>query len=373
MTLTLLVVSLLAAPPVVDLDARFDNAEKVFLEVKRELRDHYVTDLTEEQLYQAAVQGMLAAVDPPRHEVNKLMTPSEFQDLTIEMKGEVTGIGVAFKFDAPTGRAEITALIKNSPAERAGLKVGDVILSVDNTSYKGKQMRDLVNAIRGKVQSKVSLAVLRDASILNLTIERERVTFDVVTHELQADGVGVLTIRSFNETTPAATRTALAALKGSKGLVIDLRDNEGGVLERSFDTLKLLLPKGKVMARLVSRGNKEEVRTNGDEPVVSGLPTVVLVNGQTRSSAELVAAALRDGLKAPLIGAKTFGKWSVQLLKELPNHFVMRYTFAFFKGPDGKSYENEGLPPDIEVGNEPNSSVDAQLKTAVSLLKLQSH
>lgn len=349
---------------------KFEQGDKALQAVRQELMEHYFTELSDEQVSLAAVRGLLASVDPARREANKLMTPTEYAELTVELKGELIGIGVKFKFEGSTGRADVLGVVKGSPAEKAGLRTGDVILAVDGASFKGKEIRDLVNAIRGHAGTQVKLTYLRDAGILTTTIERQKFAFDLVSSELLDGNIGLLSIRSFNETTPQSVRQALGTLKGAKGLVIDLRDNEGGMLERTFDTLKLLLPKGKTMATLHYRKGKDDVRVNTDAPLISGIPVVVLINGQTRSSAELAAAALREGLKAPLLGNKSFGKWSVQMLKELPNHFVMRYTVAIFSGPDGKSHEGEGLAPDIEVTNDEGTSVDAQARTAINFLKL---
>lgn len=350
---------------------KFENGEKMLQAVKAELLENYVKDVSEEALYRAAVQGMLSAVDPARRDANKLMSPAQFAELTIEMKGELVGIGVQFKFDSPSGRADVTGVIKGSPAEKAGVRVGDAVLTVDGVSYKGKGIRDLVNAIRGKPGGKVTVALLRDAAIVTSTIERQKIGFDSVAHELLPGDIGVLTIHGFIESTPQATRDALVAMKGAKALIIDLRDNEGGMLDRSVDVAKLLLPKGKVITRLEYRHGKEDVRTNDAEPLTT-VPMVVLINGATRSSAELTAAALREGVHAPLIGTKTFGKWSVQMLKELPNHYVMRYTVASFKTPDGKSYEGEGIAPDIEVERDAAAKApDTQLRTALNFLQMR--
>lgn len=267
------------------------------------------------------------------------------------------------------------------------MRVGDVVLSVDGASFKGKQVRDIVYAIRGKANEKVTLGVLRDAALLNKTIERQRLKVEAVTYEALPGDVAVISIRTFNETTPQAAREALAAATkaGAKGLIIDLRDDEGGLLEKALETAKLFLPRGKVITRILHRGNKEESIVCDADPVFAPVPTVVLVNGHTRSSAELLAAAFREGLKAPLIGARTGGKWSVQSLKELPNKYVLKYTLALFRAPDGKSYEGEGLSPDIEVTQDEQAmsraqrlkstadrlAVDTQLRAAASFLKLR--
>lgn len=355
-------------------DPSFEGGEKAFAAVKKELLEHYVKPVTEEELYRAAVEGMLARMDPSVHDGNMLVTPAEFADLNVEMKGEVVGIGAMFDFDDASGRATIKSVIPGSPAEKGDLRAGDLILTVDGASFRGKHIRDLVTAIRGKAGDKVTLAVLRDAAVLTRTLERQRVAFDVVTAEMLPGNIGLLTINTFAETTPAATKQALTKLAGARALIVDLRDNEGGLLEKAIEAAKLLIPKGATITRLVSRGGKEEPRVNTDAPALGPLPTVVLVNSGTRSSAELVASALRDGLHAPLVGQKTFGKWSVQSLKALPNGYVMRYTVALFRAPDGQSFEGVGLTPDIQVeATSKARDTDAQLRAAMNTLSLQGH
>ena len=366
----------------------FESGAKTFEAAKKELLEQYLKDdLTEDELYRAALAGMLARLDPAMRNYNRLLTPREFAELNADLKGEAFGVGLMLKFDTASGRAEVLGIVHGSPAEKADLREGDMVLSVDGVSFKGKQLRDVVYAIRGKENEKVTLAVLRDAAVLSKTVERKRLKVETVTYEALPGDLAVIAIHSFNETTPQAAKEALAqATKaGAKALIIDLRDDEGGLLEKALETAKLFLPKGKVITRVLHRGNKEEVLTSDLEPAFGPVPTVVLVNGHTRSSAELLAAAFREGLRAPLIGAKTGGKWSVQSLKELPNHYVMKYTMAVFRAPDGKSYEGEGLAPDIEVSQDENGiarasrtkspadrlAIDAQLRAAASFLKLR--
>ncbi|MDP1821755.1 MAG: S41 family peptidase [Archangium sp.] len=367
---------------------RFENGAKTFEAAKKELLEKYLKDdLTEDDLYRAALAGMLARLDPAMRSYNRLLTPGEFAELNADLKGEAIGVGLQLTFEPATGRAEVLGIVRGSPAEKADLREGDVVLTVDGASFKGKQLRDIVYAIRGKVNEKVTLGVLRDAAVLTKTVERQKLVVESVTFEVLPGDVAVIAIRSFNETTPQAAREALAkaAKAGAKALIIDLRDDEGGLLEKALETAKLFLPKGKVITRVLHRGNKEETIASDVEPVFGPVPTVVLINGHTRSSAELLAAALREGLKAPLVGAKTAGKWSVQSLKELPNRYVLKYTLALFRAPDGKSYEGVGLSPDIEVTQDERAAgraarlkvpaerlaIDAQLRAAASFLRLR--
>lgn len=366
---------------------KFEGGERVFESVKRELLTRYLKDgLSEDDLYRAAVDGMLAQIDPPLRSYNKLLSPSEHAELLQSLKGEVSGVGVILRFDSTSGRGEVLGTVPGSPAERAGLRRGDMVLTVDGATFKGRQLRDVVAAIRGPAGQKVSLGILHESAVNQVVLDRAKVSYEVVKLEFWPNDVAVLAIEAFGEGTPAAVRTALkkVAEARAKGLVIDLRGNEGGMLEKAIETLRLLLPRGASMTRLRHRGGKEEVRANSDEPVLKPLPTVVLVDNETRSSAELVAAALREGLKAPVIGTPTAGKWTAQELKILPNRFVLRYTVAAFLTPDGKSYEGEGLPVDVEVqeGKEEDSlpetapqserlSRDGPLRAALSFLRLR--
>jgi carboxyl-terminal processing protease len=366
---------------------KFEAGQKTFEAVKKELLEHYLKDdLTEDDLYRAALAGMLARVDPRLRAYNTLLSPAQFAELNADLKGETIGVGLQLELDPATGRAAVVGLVRGSPAERADLREGDVVLSVDGTSFKGKQLRDLVYAIRGKAGTKVTLSVLRDAAVQSTTLERQRLTVAAVTYEALPGDLALVSIRTFNETTPQGARDALAqaAKAGAKALILDLRGNEGGLLDSALATARLLLPKGRTITRVLRRGGKEETITSSAEPVFAPVRTVVLVDGHTRSSAELVAAALREGLRAPLVGAKTAGKWSVQTLKELPNRYVVKYTVALFRAPDGRSFEGEGLSPDLDVALEEGLAAraerlkpperlqsDAQLRAAAAFLQLR--
>jgi len=351
------------------------------------LHDYYRSDITEEDLDRAAAQGMLSFIDAKTKGWNKLVSPAEYGEIQTDLKGELVGIGVLIDYDTVTGVVDVNGILPHSPAAAADLKEGDKILAVDGRTFKGLTLRDMTYAMRGKEGSQVHLNILRDANVLEKTITRARITYDPVMSMMLPDGILYLQIEAFVDTTPGGVKAALEAglREHMRGIVVDLRDNSGGLLERSIETAQLFVPKGKIIAQVAKRGNKVDRFTSKADPLAPNVPIAVLINGDSKSSAELMAAALRANLSAPLIGSKTFGKWSVQSLDELPNKYVMKYTVGLLEDPSGKSYEGEGVPPDIEVpmdskvldraqrekAADGRIAADVQLRAAYNLLRLR--
>jgi len=374
-----------AAPPKIPAEPFRDGA-RVFAQVKDALLAHYYREgIGEDDLYRAATEGMLEHADPAMSKWNKLLTPAELADLHADLKGEVVGVGVHIDFDPATGYSKVLSTLPGSPAERAGLAAGDLIVAVDGILFKNKSLRDVVNQIRGKAGDKVSLTVLRDQELVSLSMARESVAYESASHALLGEGVGVLRIRGFTEKTPGATKASLEALQagGATALVVDLRCNPGGALDQAVTTAGLLLPAGAGVVTLQKRGEAPDVRkASGAAPLVDR-PLVVLVNGSTGSSAEFLAAALSEVRHAPLVGQTTLGKWTAQTLDDLPNGYAMKYTVSLLRTPSGKSFEGVGLTPDAEVSMDDKQvekasqirapaerlAADVQLRTAVALLR----
>lgn len=330
----------------------FLGGEQAFRAVKDTLRSkYYRAGLTEEELYRAATAGMLQLLEPQLSAWNKLMSPEELRELQADMQGSIVGIGVEIRFDADSGISDVLSVIPGSPAERAGMRDGDKILTVGGKLYKGKSLRDVVGDLRGKPGEVVSLTALRGADVLTLSIRRERVAYDLVQPIVFPDGIGYLFIRQFTEGTPAAIEQALRDLaqKQTRALVVDLRGNQGGLFEKAIATAELFLPKGTPVTKLRHRGGQIETiaaQKSGDKVK---WPLALLVDRETASSAELLAGALHDGAGAHLVGARTYGKGTVQRLEELPNGYAYKFTASHFLLPRGDVIEGQGLMPDIEV------------------------
>lgn len=364
---------------------RLPNGKANFLRVKDALLKGYYDDkISEDDLYRAALKGMLMYMDPRMEAYNHLLEPDEMTQLKLELSGEFLGIGVQIKFDDPSGVAEVLAALPGSAAEKAGLIEGDKILSVNGKTYKGLSLRDMVYDIRGPAGGTVNLAVLRGATVMQKAVLRERVVYDNVNRMMLPGQIGYFAITGFNAKSETAARTALGELRqqGAKGLIVDLRDNGGGAFDQAVAVCGLLLAKGQPIVQVVRRGEKREMFYAKGDPALTGVPVAVLVNGGTSSGAEFFAGALRERLGAALVGEKTFGKWSVQTIEELPEKFAVKYTVSLFRTPSDRGYDGQGLVPDVQVNLDPKQRLEAerqrqpearlqkdvQLRTALRLL-----
>ena len=367
---------------------KFSDPEKAFAVAKEAmLNRYYAAGLTEEDLYRAAVRGMLSDVDPAMHKWNKLLSPGELAELNSDLKGEIVGIGVRIHFDAATGHILVVSVIPGTPAEKAGVHPMDLVLSVNGKHFKAKgEMGEMeaLREIRGKAGEPVTLSILRDDAILPFTIVRGKVTLDDVRHQVYG-GIGYLSVLQFSERTTGAFKQALDDFSTAhvSGIALDLRHNSGGSFDEAVKCAELLLPAGTPIVTLERRNGKMETFTSKGAPALPNVPVVVLVDHATSSGAELVTAALSEQRKARTVGMKTFGKWSVQFIEDLPNGYAIKYTSALFHAPSGKTYQGVGMVPDVEVDEDQDqierasqiqdlaqkTAADPQLRTAFALLK----
>jgi carboxyl-terminal processing protease len=347
----------------------FPDGAAQFAHVKDILaKSYYSGDVSDDDLYRGAVQGMLEHVDPKASKWNTVLSPTEVAELKTDLKGEIVGVGVSItSFDANTGYSDVGGVVPGSPAERAGMQAGDVVVSIDGKLYRGHPQIDVIRAIRGKVGETVTLVVLRGDKLLTMPIKRDVVAFSPVQEMMLPGSVGYVHLHGFSERTTPAFAAALddVSKKGARALVIDLRDNPGGSFDQAVAVASLLVPEGTVVATLKRRGGvTEPVTAKGTKsPVLGNVPMTVLVDHGTSSSAELLAAALEEDRHADVIGSKTFGKWTVQQLEDLSNGWAIKYTTALFTSPSGRAFEGTGLVPDVEVDMEEKAQKAAMLVT----------
>ncbi|MBI2521854.1 MAG: S41 family peptidase [Bdellovibrio sp.] len=365
----------------------FIDAETNFKLVMEKLLERYIDkNLTKAELYRAATAGMLASLNSSKGDWNKLLSPQQVKELETDLTGKVTGIGIEMKFDEHLGYGQVLSLIPKSPAEKAGLKMDDQILSVEGKKFKGKQFRDLVCAIRGEVGKSVELKILREDKILIIKIKREIIPWTPVELQKVDNTTALLTIGYFTEETPKLVEKEIAEInrKNISKLIIDLRDNSGGGFDQAVRTAELFLPKEAIIVETRDRSGKTEKYKSSSGLLGKDIKIALVTNKGTSSGAELFAAALRENWNVKVVGETTFGKWNAQTIDRLPNKFAIKYTVKEFLSPQGNSFQGIGMKPDLEIDLPQEKgvremrlkfdmaerlNVDAQLKAAVELIK----
>lgn len=291
-----------------------------------------------------------------------------------QTEGEFFGIGV--NIGQRNGSVYVISVIEGTPAERAGLKADDVFVKIDDVQRDEWTTQEVVRRVRGPEGTKVNLKMFRPAEEkkLEFTIERAKIDIPNVTQELQGD-VGYVRLMSFNHKSEGDLRAAVQELVdgGAKGLVLDLRDNSGGLLQTSVDVASMFIADGVIVSVEDRSGATEVYRASGRDPI--DLPLVVLMNENSASASEVLVGALQDHGRARVVGQKSFGKGSVQSVRELSFGGAIKFTTAHYLTPEGREINGVGLEPDVLVEMDPglqeDKATDTQLKRAVELLREQ--
>jgi carboxyl-terminal processing protease len=358
------------------------NAKAVFQEVLRLISEKYVdANLSEDEQWTGAIEGVLGRlIQLKEHKVNSLIDPESLKEMTAGLKGQVSGVGIVIAKVEDV--VYVREVLPGSSAARASIKAGDRILAIDGKSLRGLSMTEIVNRIRGKNGTTVTLLVQRETENWNETLERRALHIDSVTGELLPDGVGYLRIANFTEGTAASLDARLASLSqgGAKRLVLDLRDCPGGLFDAALAVAERFLSPGDRILSLRRRAGNEEWKTVKKSYPHAKTPVVVLVNHGTASGAEIVAGALSQNGRATLVGDTTLGKGTVEQILELSGGWALRLSLARFYSPKGESWQGKGLTPDflLPAAEKTERSVvrskvsmehDPQLKAAVSVLR----
>ncbi|MES1953868.1 S41 family peptidase [Salinisphaera hydrothermalis] len=321
-----------------------------FVAIMHEVKQGYVEKVSDKTLLDNAIHGMVEGLDPH----SAYLDPDEYKQLSVSTSGQFGGLGV--KVQMENGYLQVVSPIDDTPASRAGIQPGDMIIRIDDKPVKGMSMSDAVHAMRGKPGSKITLTILRDGhdKPIHLSLKRADIQVASVKSRMLAPGYGYIRISQFTEGTAKGMNKALAKLKkqagGSlKGLVLDLRNNPGGVLNAAVDVSDDFVSSGPIVS-IQGRSadtNHKFMATPGDK--LDGAPIVVLVNQGTASAAEIVSGALQDDHRAVIMGTQTFGKGSVQTVLPLNDGSALKLTTARYYTPSGRSIQAEGITPDIKL------------------------
>jgi carboxyl-terminal processing protease len=342
---------------------------RLLSEVIHLIRDDYVDRTDDHELMSNAIRGMVGELDPH----STFMTAKEFEDLRIATQGTYSGIGVEVTIESEV--LTVIAPIDDSPAARAGIRPGDAILAIDGRPFRDDRLGDAIESIRGEPGTVVRLTIGRKSvpNPLEVPIERALVSVHSVRYEMIEPGYGYLRISQFSETTGRDTATALRALGGEsggklRGLVLDLRNNPGGVLDAAVEVSDAFLDDG-VIVTAAGRSRESRFRMEAEAgDLALGTPIAVLINDGSASAAEIVAGALRDNGRAKLLGRKTFGKGSVQTVMPLEDGQALKLTTSHYFTPSGISIQDRGLDPDVPLPEPPDGS-DTDLRAAVAWLQ----
>lgn len=321
----------------------------LFGDVFERVRQQYVDENTDKELIETALNGMLSALDPHSSYLNE----EQFADMQVQTKGEFGGLGIEVTME--NGFVKVVSPIDDTPAFRAGMQAGDYITHIDKEPVLGLALGDAVDKMRGRVGTDIALTVRREGvpDAIEMTLTRDVIRIKPVRHRVEGNA-GYIRITTFNQNTQDGVEEAIEDIKkqlGDKltGLVIDLRNNPGGLLDQAIGVSDVFLDRGEIVSTR-GRNPKDTKRDNahsGDD--TDGLPLVVLINGGSASASEIVAGALQDHKRAIILGTKSFGKGSVQTVIPLPGNGAMRLTTARYYTPSGRSIQATGIEPDIIV------------------------
>ncbi|WP_335871683.1 S41 family peptidase [Bacillus sp. 2205SS5-2] len=355
--------------------------EKLF-EAYDKLNEQYYTDIETETLINGAINGMVESLDDP---YSDYMSVEEAEQFNQVISSSFEGIGA--EIQSKNGFITVVSPIKGAPAEKAGLKPNDQILAVDGESVQGFSTTDAVMLIRGEKGTEVVLTIQRpgNSEALDVSITRDEIPIESVTAEMKENGVALIQIKSFSDKTYSELTSALETMKdkGMKGMVIDLRQNPGGLLDQAIQISNLFVPKGEKIVQIEDReGNRQPVLAEGGEKI--DIPVSVLINEGSASASEILAAAINETIDIPLIGEKSFGKGTVQSAQPFEDGSNIKMTTSKWLTPDGNWIHTKGIEPThvvklpeysslpyIEPTNEwKENDVSDQIKAAEEMLKL---
>lgn len=321
---------------------------RTFTEVFSRIKADYVEPVEDKKLLRDAIQGMLAGLDPH----SSFLDPEGFKEIRVGTEGEFGGLGIEVTME--DGFVKVVSPIEDTPAARAGLKTGDLIIRLDSKAVKGMALNDAVKQMRGKPGSDIVLTVVREGQPkpLSFTLTRAVIKIQSVKHRMLENGFGYVRVTQFQANTGDGLKDALAKLKlqnknNLTGLVLDLRNNPGGVLNAAVAVSDAFLSSGLIVYTEGRVADAELKFSATPADLINGAPMVVLVNGGSASASEIVAGALQDHKRAVIMGTKTFGKGSVQTILPMSGGSALKITTARYYTPNGRSIQATGILPDV--------------------------
>jgi carboxyl-terminal processing protease len=323
---------------------------KVFGDVFERVRAEYVDPVSDKEILENAINGMLTGLDPH----SSYMNAKAFKDMQVQTKGEFGGLGLEVTEDK--GLIKVVSPIDDTPAFRAGIKAGDIITALDGKTVLGLSLNDAVDRMRGAPNSRIVLTIKRDGvdKPLEIGVIREIIKIQVVKSRMEPNNIGYVRLTQFTEKADTSIRAAVKQLQQQsgaplRGLILDLRNDPGGLLDQAIAVSSEFIEQGEIVSTRARHPDDSQRWDARGSDIIKGAPLVVLINGGSASASEIVAGALQDHRRAVLLGAKSFGKGSVQTVIPLPGGGAMRLTTARYYTPSGRSIQATGIVPDVAV------------------------
>ena len=327
-------------------------SEKIqqFVDVYKKIKDQYVDDVDDNTLFNYAIEGMVSKLDP----YSDYLSKDDFSELKVGTTGRFGGIGIEITME--DGFVKIITPIDDTPAQKAGLKAGDLVIEVQDVSLKDKSLNDAVKLMRGEPGTKVKVKVLREKvnQPIDFELTRQIIVSKGIKTQIFNGEIGYLRLSSFQSNSTTNVRDAIYKLRKDTGkmmtaLILDLRNNPGGVLGAAVGISDLFLESGKIVYTKGRTNNSDLEYFANSEDILEGLPLYVLINGGSASASEIVAGALQDHQRATIYGEKSFGKASVQSIQEMIDGSALKLTTARYYTPNDRHIHDNGIEPDVKV------------------------
>lgn len=352
-----------------------EGLEYTLSQFRSELEKKYIGEINDEELIEGAVKGYVDALGDP---YTTYYTKKEMKTIMEETNGNFVGIGVYMTKDLEKNAILIIKPIENSPAEKAGILPADLITKVDDVEYTGDKLEEASNKIRGEEGTKVKLEIYRNGETKTFELTRTKVVVSHVTTKVLNNDIGYIAISDFEGECASEFETKYKQLEkqGIKKLIIDIRNNGGGIVDEALKIANMLVDKDSTLLITKDKSDKEEVTKATEKPIIN-IPTVVLVNEYSASASEILAGALKDNGKATLVGTKTYGKGIIQELHQLSDGSGLKITVSEYYTPNHNAIHKIGITPDVEVDLSEDvkqqttiqEKDDNQLQKAIEILK----
>lgn len=352
-----------------------EGLEYTLSQFRSELEKKYIGEINDEELIEGAIKGYVDALGDP---YTTYYTKKEMKTIMEETNGNFVGIGVYMTKDLEKNAILIIKPIENSPAEKAGILPGDLITKVDDVEYTGDKLEEASNKIRGEEGTKVKLEIYRNGETKTFELTRTKVVVSHVTTKVLNNDIGYIAISDFEGECASEFETKYKQLEkqGIKKLIIDIRNNGGGIVDEALKIANMLVDKDSTLLITKDKSDKEEITKATEKPIIN-IPTVVLVNEYSASASEILAGALKDNGKATLVGTKTYGKGIIQELHQLSDGSGLKITVSEYYTPNHNAIHKIGITPDVEVDLSEDvkqqttiqEKDDNQLQKAIEILK----